>query len=116
MDCNGHTDENKPPILIAGLVCLFSLPIIYWATRPLIWVLHGAWMPWLFTPLFTLLPMSMAFTVLYRSVWHQEWHGSKRILPLILMSGVIFCAVLFIIAVTLGIGCLCTGIGRVGPG
>ena len=116
MDCNGHTDENKPPILIAGLACLFSLPIIYFATRPLIWVVHAAWMQWLFALLFTLLPMSMAFTVLYRSVWHREWHGLKRILSLILMSGMIFCAALFIIAVMLGIGCLNTGMNRVGPG
>ena len=119
MDGNGdeQTNENRPedgpPIVLAGFGCLLCLPIIYFATRPVVWAIHAQWVYWLLSALFILLPMSVTFTILYRSLWHREWPGSKRILSLILVSGMIFCGVLFIIVLPVIVWGLCAAGGAV---
>lgn len=104
---NGHTNGFTPPIVLAGFACLLCFPIIYLATRPLAWLIHAQWIEWLLGPLFILIPMSLAYMVLYRSPWHREWPGSRRTLSLILTSGMIFCTVLAIIGVMSAIAFLC---------
>jgi hypothetical protein len=109
---NSNPNASELPIRKAGLVCLVCLPIIYLATRPMVWVLHAEWVGWLLAPLFTLLPMSVSFIILYSSLWHREWPGPKRILSLILVSAIILCVVLFIMGVILVIGSFFPDLGR----
>jgi hypothetical protein len=61
-EINGHTS----PLVIAGLVCLLSMPAIYMATRPVIWLFSAPWVPWLLAVIFALAPFTVAFMVLYR--------------------------------------------------
>src|SRR5580658_7574810 len=72
-------DEKMPLFLMAGLACLFCLPALYLVTRPLIWVLHSRWAVWPLFTLWTFIPVSAAFIVLYRSAWHREWPKFRRI-------------------------------------
>ncbi|HTV41561.1 MAG TPA: hypothetical protein VMF08_13345 [Candidatus Sulfotelmatobacter sp.] len=107
MDDSGpeQTNENPPentlPIALAGFAGLLCLPIIYFATRPVVWTIHARWVYWPLTALFILFPMSVTFTILYRSLWHREWPGPKRILSLIVVSALVFCGALIMIALPL---------------
>ncbi len=109
---NGHTNGFTPPTILAGFVCLFSFPMIYLATRPVAWLFHAQWIHWLLVPLFILFPASVAYIILYRSPWHREWPGSKRIPSLILASALIFCVALFIAGLVFAIACLLTDFSR----
>jgi hypothetical protein len=111
---NGQTNGNTPPIVLAGFGCLLCLPIVYLATRPVVWAIHAQWIYSLLAPLFILLPTSAAFVILYRSLWHREWARSKRVLSLILVSGLIFCAVLLVIGMVVAAGSLYMG-GALNP-
>ena len=106
---NGQTNENTLPIILAGFGCLLCLPIVYLATMPVVWAIHAQWIYSLLAPLFILVPMSAAFVILYRSLWHRDWPGAKRVLSLILVSGLIFCGVLVVIGMVLAAGSLYTG-------
>lgn len=111
---NGQTNENTLPIVLAGFGCLLCLPMVYLATRPVVWAVHAQWIYSLLVPLFILVPMAAAFIILYRSLWHREWTGTKRVLSLILVSGLIFFGVLVIIGMVLAAGSLFTG-GALNP-
>lgn len=113
MDDNETMDGKAPPFLIAGLACLLCLPIIYLATRPLIWLLQARWVVWPLFTLWTFVPVSAAFMVLYRSAWHREWPRNRRIFSMIFSSCVIFGVDLLVVIMLLAVGCLIAGLTRV---
>jgi hypothetical protein len=82
-------DENTSPLLIAGLACLLSMPAIYLATRPVLWLASGPWVPWLLLATFAMAPFSVAFMVLYRCAWHEDQSRTRRILSTIVSSCII---------------------------
>jgi hypothetical protein len=84
-EINGHTS----PLLLAGLVCLLSMPVVYAATRPVIWLFSATWVPWLLAPIFLIAPFTVAFMVLYRCAWHDDRPPGRRILSTIVSSCII---------------------------
>ncbi|HTR42824.1 MAG TPA: hypothetical protein VMH87_14520 [Pseudomonadales bacterium] len=112
MSRNEPFNENGPLFLIAGLACLVCLPIIYLATRLVIWWLHVSGVEWLLLALFIILPLSVTFIILYSSAWHREWPKMKRVLSAALSSCFIFGIDLFIIILLIVMGGLVAGLGR----
>ena len=112
MSKNEYLNGDKAPLFIAGFACLGSFPIIYLATRPVIWMLHVAWLEWLLLPLFTAVPIIVTGIILYCSEWHQGLSKSRRLISVIASSCLIYGVdVLFIIFMVI-IGCLITGLSR----
>ena len=112
MSRNEPFNENGPLFLLAGLACLMCLPIIYLATRPVIWWLHGPWSEWLLLPLFTILPLSVTFIILYWRAWHQEWPKIRLVVSVALSSCVIFGVDLFLVVLLMIAGGLIAGLAR----
>ena len=112
MSRNEPFNENGLLFLIAGLACLMCLPIVYLATRPVIWWLHVSWVEWLLLALFTILPLSVTFIILYWSAWHQEWSKIRRIASVTLSSCVIFGLDLFLVVLFMIAGGLVAGLAR----
>jgi hypothetical protein len=113
MSDNGKMDEKVALFLMAGLACFFCLPAIFLATRPLIWLLHISWLMWPLFAIWTFVPVSAAFAVLYRSGWHREWPRARRIFSMILSSCIIFGVDLFLLIFLIVGVCLIMGLGRV---
>ena len=113
MSHNEPMRESGPLFLVAGLACLVCLPIVYMATRPVIWWIPGAWIAWPLLLLFTIVPLSVTFAILYSSTWHQEWPKMRRVLSVGLSSCFIFGVDLFLILVLIIMGGLVAGLGRV---
>jgi hypothetical protein len=109
---NGPFNENGPLFFSAGLACLVSVPLIYAATRPMVW-LNAVWTGWVLSALFTLLPLAVVFIILYSSAWHQEWSKGRRIFSAILSSCLIYGLDLFLVIVLAVAGCLVVGLSRV---
>jgi hypothetical protein len=103
---------NKPLFLMAGLACLMCLPAVYAATRPVIWWLHVSWIAWPLLTLFIVIPLSVAFIILYSSAWHQEWPRIRRIASVALSSCVIFGIDLLLIIVLILVGGIVAGQAR----
>jgi len=112
MSNNEPIDKNVPPFFKASFAGLLCLPIIYLATRPLIWLLHERWTEWLLLTLFIAGPLTVTFTILYRSAWHQEFTRTRRVLSMILSSCVIFSLDLLLIGFVIVLGCIIFGLGR----
>lgn len=112
MSRNEPFNENGPLFLMAGLACLMCLPIIYLATRPVIWWLHVSWIEWPLLALFTVLPLAVTFIILYLSTWHQEWPKIRRIASVALSSCVIFGVDLFLVILLVIAGGLIAGLAR----
>ena len=112
MSRNEPLNENGPVLLIAGLAGLMCLPIIYLATRPVIWWLHVSWVGWLLPALFIILPLSVTFIILYWSAWHQEWPKIRRIVSVALSSCVILGVDLFLVILLMIAGGLVAGLAR----
>ena len=73
-------NENASPLLLAGLACLLSMPVVFLVTRPVIWLLHAPWVPWLLSGIFLMAPFTVAFMVLYRCAWHEDRPRARRII------------------------------------
>ena len=101
---DNQKDENTWAAVMAAMGCFVCLLIVYGATRPIIWMLHTHWKDWLLAPLFTLVPLCLTFTILYRGSWHLEWFGLKRFLLAVLTSCLIFVIALFVLAFMAMIG------------
>jgi hypothetical protein len=97
-------DEDEYTAVIAVYSSLLSLPVIYAATRIVIWMHHPTWTPWLLAPMFIVMPAAVAFIILYFGCWHPEWQRPKRILWAILSSCLIYGADILIIAYIVLIG------------
>jgi hypothetical protein len=112
MSTNEPMKENGPLFLMAGLACLMCLPIVYLATRPVIWWLHASWIAWPLLALFTVVPLAVTFTILYSSAWHSEWPRMKRVLSAAFSSCFIFGIDLFLIVLLIVLGGIIVGLGR----
>jgi len=106
-------NENTPPLLIAGLTCLFCMPIVFLTTRPVIWLSTAPWVAWLLGSFFIVVPLVVTFIVLYRSAWHDELPQARRIISVVLSSFVILVADVLLVGAVLVIGCLIAGLSRV---
>jgi hypothetical protein len=101
---NDHdqTPEIQPPlqraIIIASVACFVSLIFVYWLGRPAIGLLEVRWAELL---VYSIIPISVTFIILYRSCWHREITGAARTCVLLVLSGVILVGVLFAIGVML---------------
>jgi hypothetical protein len=113
MSDNEKMDEKVALFLMAGLACFLCLPAIFLATRPLIWLLHTSWLMWPLFAIWTFVPVSAAFAVLYRSSWHRERPRVRRIFSMILSSCVIFGVDLLLLVFLIVATCLVMGLGRV---
>jgi hypothetical protein len=112
MSRNGSMDENMPLFLTAGLACLFCVPVIYLAPRPVVWLLHAQWIAWVLMGLFVLVPLSVTFIILYRSGWHEERPRFRRIFSMIFSSCVILAVDLFAVGAVVAAACLLSGLVR----
>lgn len=82
-------NDNASPLLLAGLACLLCMPVVYLATRPVIWLFNAPWVPWLLAAIFMAAPFTVAFMVLYRCAWHEDRPRARRILSTIVSACVI---------------------------
>lgn len=105
-------DENTSPLLIAGLACFLSSPVIYLMTRPVVWLSSAPWVAWLQLGIFAVAPVTVAFMVLYRCAWHDDRPRTRRILTTILSACLIFGIVLLMIGAIAIIGGLVAGTSR----
>ena len=112
MNANDQTNGGTPPVVLATLGGLVSLPILHILTSPLGKVLNAHVAGWLFLGLFTVVPMSVAFLILYRSVWHREYSRSRRIASVLLSTCLVYCVDLMLAALLLLIACIMIGLTR----
>jgi hypothetical protein len=106
-------DERMPLFLTAGLGCLFCMPTIYLATRPVVWLFHAQWLAWALPGLFLLTPLSVTFIILYRSGWHEERPKFRRVLSTAFSSCMILGVDLLAVAAIVAAACLITGLAKV---
>jgi len=112
MNRNEQINGASAPFLIAGLACLASLPILYVATRPLLWVLHSHWVAWPVLTLFTFVPLSVSFLILYSSAWHRGSSPARRVFSAIFSSCLILGVDLLFIVFTVLVACLIVALSR----
>jgi hypothetical protein len=112
MSRNGEINGRMPLFLTAGLACLFCVPVMYLATRPVVWLLHAPWMAWPLIGLFIVVPLSVTFIILYHSGWHEESPKFPRILSIVLSSCVIFGVDLLAVGALVVAACLIAGLAR----
>lgn len=106
-------NENTSPLLIAGLACFLSLPVVYLTTRPVTWLSNAPWVAWLQLGVFAIAPVTVAFMVLYRCAWHDDRPRTRRILSTILSSCMIFGIVLLLLGALAIVCCVLVGTSRV---
>lgn len=104
MNPHDEIDADEHTAVMAVYSSLLSLPAIYAATRPLLWMAQALWLPCLLVPLFTVMPVAVAFIILYFGCWHLEWPRPKRIFCAILSSCLIYGADILIIYYVVIIG------------
>jgi hypothetical protein len=90
MDTYDPADDDKCTIGIAASLCVMSLPVIYYATQPVILLFYEPWTPWFVISLYAVVPVVMAFNVLYCHPWYPKWSRPKRTILSLLLSCVIF--------------------------
>jgi hypothetical protein len=112
MSRKGEMNGRMPLFLTAGLACLFCVPVLYLATRPVVRMVHLDWMVWPLMGLFIVVPLMVTFIILYRSGWHEERPKFRRIVSTIFSSCVIFGLDLVMVGVLLAVTCLLSGLVR----
>ena len=110
MDSDVPTEKSPSPVIMAGLACLISLPVILLATLPMA-RFHG--IHWVGSVLFTLIPLSTAFFTLYRSPWHPEFSKTRRIFSVLASSCLIYCIDLFAISLLIAVALIAITLTRV---
>jgi hypothetical protein len=106
---NKQTEASQPPIGIAGLACLICLAVIYFVANPVVSWLEVWWAAVL---IYSVIPISVAFTILYRSPWHREFAKPKRIFSMILSSCLIFCISFAVLGLIVALSAMFTGFGE----
>jgi len=81
--------------IIAGLACLAAMVSLFVVSRPVVDVLHVWWAGW---SLCTVLPIALAFAILYGSCVHREMGRVARALFLFLNSLLIFAGICLALA------------------
>jgi hypothetical protein len=91
MNDNEQSPEVQSPIqrdfITASIACFASLIFIYWVASPAVKLLEVRWIELL---VYSSIPISVTFIILYRSCWHREITGAARTFCLLLLSGIIF--------------------------
>jgi hypothetical protein len=103
---NEQAGESQPPIGMAGFACLVCLAVIYMAANPVVSWLEVWWAGVL---IYSVIPTLVAFTILYRSSWHQELPRVTRILSMILSSCIIFCVALVVLVLMVVVASMFVG-------
>jgi hypothetical protein len=98
MNQNEQPSEVQSPTGVAAFVCLVSLAFLLSVARPAVSLLQVWWAELM---VYALIPISVAFIILYRTRWHREMAKATRTLFLIWLSCIIFAAVLMLIGVVL---------------
>jgi len=75
-----------------------SFVLVYWFDRPVVSLLRIWWAELL---AFAIIPILLAFVVLYRSSWHQDMRRALRTVLVAAMSCTIFGLVIIIAAVAM---------------
>ena len=110
---NGQPTDATLPIGMAAFMCLACFACIYLSSKS--WVVRlGVW--WAELLVYALIPVSVAFVILYRSRWHLEMVRSARTSCLILFSFLILGGDLLFLGIAVALFCIFVGVGRVGPG
>lgn len=90
MDDHNPIPEDQSPsqraVITASLAGLAALMFFYWVARPAVQLLEIRWAELL---VYAIIPVSVTFTILYRSYWHREITGAARTCSLLLLSGII---------------------------
>lgn len=110
------SDEQSPlqrAVAFAFVACFVALTFIYWAARPLVARL-GVW--WAEVLVYAIIPVAVTFVILYRSCWHRELAGRRRMGSVLLVSCAIFAGVLLATGVLISLAwfgsiAIRTGIG-----
>lgn len=98
-DCQSEPDVQSSlqrVFVIASISCLASLLIIFWISRPAVEMLEDVWYEIL---VYSIIPISVTFTILYHSCWNPEIIGVRRSCYLLLISLVIQIGVFLTIGV-----------------
>lgn len=99
MNVEGKTNDDTPPVVLAVLGGLLCLPIIRILTNPVGRFVNARLAEWVILGTFVLVPMAVAFVILYRSSWHREYSRLRRVVSVLLSS----CAVYFVDLVVAGV-------------
>lgn len=83
-------------VAVASLACLLSLMVVYWIAKPVVAQLEVWWMELL---VYSVVPVSLTFVILYYSNWHQEQTGAVRTCSVLALS----CLILGVLLLTIGI-------------
>ncbi|MGA9452409.1 MAG: hypothetical protein WBW41_13820 [Verrucomicrobiia bacterium] len=113
MNHSDQPSEFQLPIGVASFACLVCFAFIYLVARPAVLLLEVWWAEWL---AYALIPVSVAFIILYRSCWHPEMVRAARTSCLVLLSCIIFCSDLVFIGILIATLCVFVGLGRGEPG
>jgi hypothetical protein len=105
-------NENASPLLMAGFACLLCMPVVYLATRPVIWLFNAPWVPWLLSGIFLMAPFTVAFMVLRRCAWHDDRPPATRLLSMIASSCIIVGVDLLLIGALALVGGMIAGTSR----
>jgi hypothetical protein len=105
--------SSKQSMVIVWLGCFISLTGFYWITRPLMLRLQIWWAELL---IYSIVPISVTFILLYRSCWHSELSGWARTYYVLALSCVILAVELIFIGIMLcmivfGVGAFSNGSG-----
>jgi len=96
-----HSDqppEAQSPLVASAMAALVSFVLVYWLDRPVVSLLRLWWAELL---AFAVIPILLAFVVLYRSSWHQDMRRAVRAVLVAAMSCTIFGVVVIIAAMAM---------------
>ena len=104
VDDNEQTLEAQSPLQrvvgIASFACFVCLSLIWWIASPVVKLLDVWWAELL---VYTIIPISVTFIILYRSCWHQEIVGATRTCSLLLLSGAVLSGIILALGVIFSI-------------
>ena len=99
---NEPTPEVQNPlqrvIAIASIASFVSLISTFLAARWVVSQLQGWWVQLL---VYAIIPISVAYIILYRSCWHREIRGAARTCSLLLVSCVILVGDIIVVGAVL---------------
>jgi len=98
--------------VIAAFACLASSAYLFWVVSPAVELLGARWAELL---VYTLVPITLTFTILHGSNFHREMTRMVRASFLLLVSCLIFGGILFFMAVLVFCACAFPDVGRTGP-
>ena len=106
-------DSSEQSIVIVWLGCFISLTAFYWITRPLVSRLQVWWAELL---IYSIVPISVTFILLYRICWRKELSGWARTCCVLALSCIILAVELIFIGIMLciimfGVGAFSNGSG-----